>query len=87
MNKWRQEYHCTGPDTTVIQEFDKGYVIEHNPNIKHRRWDKKKECMVDASGMYRINHPRGLPPNLMGYNPHKTALIAQLNKFLKRRKK
>ncbi len=69
--KWRQRYYATGLDTATIETFDEGYFMEHNPSVD----------------MYRINHPLGVPTHLMGYSPHRTALTAQLSRFLKRRNK
>jgi|GEM_PF-4285701 len=45
-----------------------GYYIEYNPNIK----------------MYRINHKKGVPLELMGYSSHVKALEEQLVKYTRR---
>lgn len=54
----RFKYFATGVETVVYKEYDNGYFIEFNPNVK----------------MYRINHPKGVPLKLMGYSPHPQVL-------------
>jgi hypothetical protein len=58
----RFKYYATGVSTQVCAEFENGYFIEFNPNCK----------------MYRINHPKGVPLDLMGYNPHINPLVSKV---------
>lgn len=70
-NNRRYKYWATGPNTTTFESYDHGYSIQHNTSLD----------------MYRINHKKGVPLFLMGYNPHLEALRDQLTGYLKRRYK
>jgi len=60
-------YFATSKDT--IKEEIKGsdYWLDYNPNIN----------------MWRINGRKAVPKELMGYSPHKKALLHDLSKKIK----
>lgn len=67
----RQSYYATGANTQKVVDLDDGWYLEHNTAID----------------MYRLNHARKIPIHMMGYTPHRAALVLSLNSFLKRKKR
>ena len=60
-------YWATGCSTHKVENLARKFYLEYNNSI----------------GMYRINHDNGVPQQLMGYSPHRKALIQQVNKWVK----
>lgn len=67
----RTDYWATSKTTTVVEcpELDgTKFKLEFNPKLPYETKDGVK------LGMYRLKSKK-LPLDLMGYSPHKTALI------------
>ncbi len=64
-------YYCTSSQmrsVPVPKFFGRNkFFIEYNPNIE----------------MFRVNREEGLPKELMGYSPHKKALISTVAKWMR----
>ena len=63
----KDNYYCTSKSTIkqpLKEKYKKnGWFLEYNTKI----------------GMYRINHESGeVPTNLMGYSPHRKALLDKI---------
>ena len=63
-------YYATSKDTVKKEQVTKQFYLEFNPNLD--------------GGMYRINSDQGVPKELMGYNPHRKALISKIHSYVKR---
>ena len=61
----RHKYYATGKHTKVYQKLSGDFTLEYNSSIKQ----------------YRINSGRGIVLSLMGYSPHRKALLEQYEKY------